>query len=941
MKPRKTQVAVLLSSIMFCSINFALANTTTDVTSELGVVTNQDAQLDGFFERATVNHATLSKVSGSYQVDFEAVSEQDKARRWPNVKVTPENGTWNWNDRGSLKLTLSNPLERPADVVIKLSDRAGLMGASSNQLNYAVTVPAGQSTEVDLQFNGSQRKLNGYWGGQKLDLRQLAEFAVIVQGPKDAQTILIDNLELTAAAGDFVSATEQVVIAKEPIETLLDVMSFDQGPIKNVRPVGSELKLVEQGDGYGLEIRYSADEEYPSVTFREAQPWDWSEVGDFNLALEIANPLTEPVQLNIRVDQAEEAYKGGTANGFIDSMTNYITLPAESTNTYYMPLSILTGHVDSGIGSEPPRLSYNAQPISRGWGLDELDTSSIYAVKLYLQNPSKDRTIIVNNIRLIPNIDANLSRYKGMVDQYGQFTGYDWRGKVHSDEQLRAKGAETLASMEKSTSFDDRSKFGGWADGPKLEATGFFRTEKVDGKWALVDPEGYLFFITGLANIRNVDMGTITGVDFDNHVTREGRTIASDLRHSMFSWLPDYDSPYAQAYGYARGVHKGAIKNGETFSFYISNLMRKYQTDSADEAMDIWREVTLERMREWGFTTLGNWIGDDFIGTEKVAYQAHGWIRGDHARISSGNDYWGALHDPFDPEFIVSTKQMAQDVASKVDVNDPWLLGVFVDNEASWGNPNNQANHYGLIINALSYDASESPAKAAFVEHLKSKYPTVDELNQHWGTQISSWEDFARSFEYRTALSAGMEHDYAEMKVMLSEQYFSIVRQEIKRVLPNHMYLGARFAPWGVTEEVLRGAAPYVDVMSHNLYSNDLNSPKAHWRPLLEEFDLPTMIGEFHFGATDSGLFHGGIITVTDQAERAKMYAHYMQSIVDDPYMVGAHWFQYLDSPATGRSWDGANFNVGFVSIADEPYQELVESARNFNQRLYTNRFGQ
>ncbi|WP_354623075.1 hypothetical protein [Psychromonas sp. MME2] len=60
---------------------------------------------------------------------------------------------------------------------------------------------------------------------------------------------------------------------------------------------------------------------------------------------------------------------------------------------------------------------------------------------------------------------------------------------------------------------------------------------------------------------------------------------------------------------------------------------------------------------------------------------------------------------------------------------------------------------------------------------------------------------------------------------------------------------------------------------------------------------------------------------------------------MDNPYFVGAHWFQYLDSPATGRAWDGENYNVGFVTIADQPYTKLIEAAKAFNKGLYQNRF--
>ena len=55
--------------------------------------------------------------------------------------------------------------------------------------------------------------------------------------------------------------------------------------------------------------------------------------------------------------------------------------------------------------------------------------------------------------------------------------------------------------------------------------------------------------------------------------------------------------------------------------------------------------------------------------------------------------------------------------------------------------------------------------------------------------------------------------------------------------------------------------------------------------------------------------------------------------------MVGAHWFQYTDSPVTGRAYDGENYNVGFVTNADVPYKEMVEAAREINQELYPRKF--
>ena len=46
------------------------------------------------------------------------------------------------------------------------------------------------------------------------------------------------------------------------------------------------------------------------------------------------------------------------------------------------------------------------------------------------------------------------------------------------------------------------STYGGWA-AKRVEATGFFHTRKIDGRWWLVDPEGCLFISAGLCSVVN------------------------------------------------------------------------------------------------------------------------------------------------------------------------------------------------------------------------------------------------------------------------------------------------------------------------------------------------------------------------------------------------------------------------------------------------------
>jgi hypothetical protein len=49
--------------------------------------------------------------------------------------------------------------------------------------------------------------------------------------------------------------------------------------------------------------------------------------------------------------------------------------------------------------------------------------------------------------------------------------------------------------------------------------------------------------------------------------------------------------------------------------------------------------------------------------------------------------------------------------------------------------------------------------------------------------------------------------------------------------------------------------------------------------------------------------------------------------------IVGAHWFQYLDQPVTGRLLDGENGHIGLVGITDVPFTSFVEAVRKGNQQ--------
>jgi len=162
------------------------------------------------------------------------------------------------------------------------------------------------------------------------------------------------------------------------------------------------------------------------------------------------------------------------------------------------------------------------------------------------------------------------------------------------------------------------------------------------------------------------------------------------------------------------------------------------------------------------------------------------------------------------------------------------------------------------------------------------------------------------------------------------ETYFKVVKEELKKLATDKLYLGSRINNNNAI--ALAASSRHCDVISINRYAytvSDFSLP--------EGIDRPVIIGEFHFGALDRGLFHTGLRAVSNQTQRAQIYTNYINQALESPMFVGAHWFQYSDQPVTGR-YDGENYQIGFVNIVDRPHPEMVAAARKIGSYLYTYR---
>ena len=278
------------------------------------------------------------------------------------------------------------------------------------------------------------------------------------------------------------------------------------------------------------------------------------------LALEVTNPGAEPVSFSVRVDDDPRA------DGTNWCRTGSATMEPGATATFHFPLREQNA-MDFGMRALPD------WPGSRNLGsrgAAALDLGHIVAVQLFLSSPAAVTTLIVDHLRLRPSPPLD-----GIVDAFGQWTGGDWPGKLYSAGEFARRHEIEMAGLAARPELPDRDRFGGWAAGPRREAAGFFRVEKIEDKWWLLTPDGTLFFSSGIDSMRTTEATFITG------------------REAMFTWLPGDGDPLARHISYVRGATQGPIREGRAFNFLGANLERKYGADYAAR----WAETTGRRMR--------------------------------------------------------------------------------------------------------------------------------------------------------------------------------------------------------------------------------------------------------------------------------------------------------------------------------------------------------
>lgn len=427
-----------------------------------------------------------------------------------------------------------------------------------------------------------------------------------------------------------------------------------------------------------------------------------------------------------------------------------------------------------------------------------------------------------------------------------------------------------------------------------VKLTGFFRTEQIDGVWWLIDPNGY----------PTLSIGT-------DHV--------------------NYFVHWCEKLGYAP---------------YHENVKRKYGSEEA------WAKEAVRRLLSWNFNVLGanNSVKARYQGlahTEFIAFTDFTATADIVPRV-----HWTGFPDVFDPRFERFCDLRARQRCAP-NRDDPWLLGYFLDNELEWWGKSGRP--WGMAEEAWKKPADRA-CKQALVRILRSFYRNdIKAFNTDFGTNFGSFDELLNSQEPRQPLTERGQKALMAFVREAAERYFRITAQAIKKHDPNHLNLGCRFA-WDAPEPAWEMAGKYCDIVTVNLYPRiDLErgvvlAVEEHLRKRYELCKKPIIVTEWSFPALDAKdsqgrplpCKHGAGMRVDNQAQKARCYAIMQRTLFSLPFVVGSHYFMWVDEPALGiSSTFPEDSNYGLVNEADEPYPELTAMATKVNAQMFALHAGQ
>lgn len=459
--------------------------------------------------------------------------------------------------------------------------------------------------------------------------------------------------------------------------------------------------------------------------------------------------------------------------------------------------------------------------------------------------------------------------------------------------------------------------------------TGFFRVEKVGGRWNLVDPLGNLFWMSSVmvASPNFIQSATMKA-RYNNNTQLFGTHRNERIQSWGFNTIGEYTST-----------------NGLPVQTWTTNPPNPVQLPFIMFLNPVLAEYGSPKQ-----VGLSEPVKNIVAGVPKSTY----------------NSYQGILIDLFDPKFQQGYQYSVnywQEPFQGGFANIPWVLGIGTDDaDRLFGFKNPGNDIYGKHPNAaflvattkFSYSGYNDPklySKYAWVTYLQNKYGTVAKLNSVWGSNYTAFGDSGGYGKGSGVLDEDGRHtawlgndafllsnakpavaaDLNAFLYQLAYQYASVAVNSIRSYDKNHLIIAPMHINTNGYEDRPQVLQAFVDagfdllMLGYNEQARSMAGNNATY----DLTGLPAYV-YYHLSANaDSALYaYPSYVPTADfptQEARAQAYARDLQSFYSatgsngDHYMLGIDWWELADGTTSEHN------NWGLISNKDNAYDGVED----------------
>ena len=509
--------------------------------------------------------------------------------------------------------------------------------------------------------------------------------------------------------------------------------------------------------------------------------------------------------------------------------------------------------------------------------LVECDSASpvTYEKKIYNSDTWKQYHVLLDNI---PHNAINLDlSFKCNISTRGAM----WL----DDIEFREAGEKDVAGFEQWRR-QSIPQAKGNAASKKFKATGFYRVEKADDRWWLIDPEG----------------------------------------EPTWAMATDGRGP--------------ALAPGST-----ETLVKYFKKEFGATPEAVNERMYRILIDECGFNSFSGWTADNFARISEKRYNAGEpylpmskvlglslacedtavLARDREGHLLNKGNHW--VVDPFNPKWRKMAREKAEETIAPYK-DKPWFLGWYVDNEIDY------AELFRYVW--AEYSSGE------FIKLIEKKYKSIDTLNRVWTSphkkyRYTSFDDILTDKPEPKEWNDPLWVDFTVFERFMIREYIDFTYNLVKELDPNHLVISNRLN-LGPMPDIYRTIDLWgkYDIVCMNIYPDN---NKIGFNPgeleimkrLYEGTGRPVIIGEWSVPAIDSKLYEFGEDSLNrpldwswpqvlrTQKERGEAYEICIKQLASLDFVIGAGWYKTLDVDTDIR-----RANRGIMNGHFELYRDLT-----------------